>query len=348
VTTGRRPFCGRSDVETLTLVRDSACPRPSEVVAGYPPALERIVMRALHKRPEDRYPSARAVQLDLERFVRERKIAISSSSLGVWMQSMFKDRMDAHSQHKRDVIAAQQRRWAEGAVDSGTSASLSLAPSSKASELELSTAPSKWRMRAAWALVGFGAVAAMGIVVYLARGIQHEMAVRTELLRAYHEEQAFRPATPQEPEVTGALEMTSKPVGAAIWINGTLRAEVTPATIDKLSLDRELHIKIVKDGFEAFRTTTRLTDESPFKESDADMKPIPATVIVHVDPPEKSAVWIDGKPWRGDHWVIEGVSPGVEHWLIIAAPGYVARMASLTPLAGETRALSVHLVKAGH
>jgi serine/threonine-protein kinase len=256
--------------------------------------------------------------------------------------------MDAHSQHKRDVIAAQQRRWAEGAVDSGTSASLSLAPSSKASELELSTAPSKWRMRAAWALVGFGAVAAMGIVVYLARGIQHEMAVRTELLRAYHEEQAFRPATPQEPEVTGALEMTSKPVGAAIWINGTLRAEVTPATIDKLSLDRELHIKIVKDGFEAFRTTTRLTDESPFKESDADMKPIPATVIVHVDPPEKSAVWIDGKPWRGDHWVIEGVSPGVEHWLIIAAPGYVARMASLTPLAGETRALSVHLVKAGH
>jgi len=343
LTAGRRPFEGRSDVETLTLVRDSACPRPSEVVANYPPALERIVMRALQKRKDDRYPSARAMQGDLDRFVRDRRVALSSAALGAWMQALFKDRVDTH---KSEVIAAQQRRWAEGAIDSGASVSQSLAPSSAASIAPAAVVPVSWKGRAAWAAVA-GAVAVLtGAVVYMARGIQREMAARTELLREYHEEQSFRAPAP-DPEPTGALEVTSRPPGASIWLNGSLRAEVTPATLNKLALDHELHVKVAKDGFEAYRTTTRVTDESPYKEVDVELKAIPGSIILHPDPAQGAGVWVDGKPWRGDHWVVDGLAPGVEHWVTVAAPGYVARMSSVTLAPGETRALTVKLVRAG-
>jgi serine/threonine protein kinase len=345
LTTGKRPFAGRSDVETLTLIRDCACPRPSHIVAAYPPALERIVMRALQKRKEERYPSARALQGELERFVRDRRVALSSAELGTWMQGVFKDRGDTH---RNEVIAAQQRRWAEGAVDSGASVSQSLAPSSTAPTEALAPSPAGWKGRATWGAVAAALTLLTGTVLYMGRGIEREMAARTELLREYHEEQSFRaPPSADAPEPTGALEVTSRPPGAAIWINGTLRPEVTPATVNKIAVDHELHVKVAMDGFEPFRITTRVTDESPFRELDVDLKAVPAAVVVHPDPGQGAGVWVDGRPWRGDHWTVDGLAPGVEHWVTVAAPGYVARMTSVTLTPGETRTLTVKLVKAG-
>ncbi len=342
LTTGRRPFDGRSDVETLTLVRDSACPRPSEIVPSYPPALERIVMRALQKRKDDRYPSARAMQGDLERFARDRRVSLSSADLGSWVQAKFKDRIDAT---RNDVMAAQQRRWAEGAVESGAPVSQSLAPSSTATTGASIAVPASWRARAAWGGAAAGLMLVTGTVLYMGRGIQREMAARTELLRQYHEEQAFRAAPADPPEPTGALEVTSRPPGASVWINGILQPDVTPTTVNKLALDHELHVKLARDGFEPYRTSTRVTDESPFKEIDVDLKAVPATVVLHPDPVQGAGVWIDGKPWRGDHWVIDGLAPGVEHWVTVAAPGYVARMSSVTLSPGETKTYSVKLVR---
>ena len=53
----------------------------AQVRPGYPPALERIVMKALAKKREDRYQSAREMQSDLEAFVREERIPVSQVSL---------------------------------------------------------------------------------------------------------------------------------------------------------------------------------------------------------------------------------------------------------------------------
>ena len=261
------------------------------------------------------------------------------------MQALFKgpDRLSPQRGHRRSAAALVR-----GAVESTGSVSQSLAPSSTASDAGPRSPPVRWKGGAAWALVGAGVAAATGAVIYMEHGIQREMAARTELLREYHEEQALRPPPAEVPEPTGALEVTSRPEGAAIWINGTQRPEVTPATISKLSFDHEAP-RQDREGrvSRLFRTTTRLTDESPFKELGGDLKPVPATVVVHVEPAAGAAVWLDGKPWKGDHWVLDGVAPGVEHWLIIAAPGYVARMASVTPAPGETRNVVVKLVRAG-
>ena len=94
LTTGRRLFKGQSEIETLRLICDRDYPRPSDVLPGYPTELERIVVRALARDRADRYPTARALQVDLEAFVRAERIAASSLGLQAFMQSLFAEKLE--------------------------------------------------------------------------------------------------------------------------------------------------------------------------------------------------------------------------------------------------------------
>ena len=66
MTTGRRLYQGKTAYEILKKIRDQPVPRPSEVVRGYAPAVEAIVMRALAKDRDRRYQSCLAMQRDIE------------------------------------------------------------------------------------------------------------------------------------------------------------------------------------------------------------------------------------------------------------------------------------------
>ncbi|MFO0568607.1 MAG: serine/threonine-protein kinase [Polyangiaceae bacterium] len=71
LTTGKRPFRAQNDFAVLhKLVHDAPTP-PTEVRASYPPALEAIVLRALAKRPEERFATADDLRQSLDAFVRE-------------------------------------------------------------------------------------------------------------------------------------------------------------------------------------------------------------------------------------------------------------------------------------
>lgn len=102
LTTGRRLFKGKSEVETLRLVGERNVPRPGDVLPGYPPELERIVLRALARDRADRYPSARALQVDLEAFVRAERIPASSLGLQAFMQSLFAEKLVAEQRTLRE------------------------------------------------------------------------------------------------------------------------------------------------------------------------------------------------------------------------------------------------------
>jgi len=67
LTTGQRLFTGATDYEILRRVLNRPIPRPSEVVPGYRPELEAVVMRALAKQRDRRYPTAAALADDLDR-----------------------------------------------------------------------------------------------------------------------------------------------------------------------------------------------------------------------------------------------------------------------------------------
>jgi eukaryotic-like serine/threonine-protein kinase len=68
--TGRPPFSAESDLETLRQVREQLPPRPSSIRPKLPKDLETICLKCLQKDPQRRYPSAKALADDLERWVR--------------------------------------------------------------------------------------------------------------------------------------------------------------------------------------------------------------------------------------------------------------------------------------
>ena len=71
--TGHRPFVSDSPEEQLRRIREEELPLPRKVRADVNPVLERIVLKCLRKRPEDRYESATQLRDDLRRWLRARQ-----------------------------------------------------------------------------------------------------------------------------------------------------------------------------------------------------------------------------------------------------------------------------------
>ena len=73
--TGRLPFTGDNPVAiAMQHVNEPPVP-PSVVAPGTPPDLERIILRALAKRPDQRYPTAAAFLADIHRLQRGESVA---------------------------------------------------------------------------------------------------------------------------------------------------------------------------------------------------------------------------------------------------------------------------------
>jgi serine/threonine-protein kinase len=70
--TRRPPYQSSDRIETIALAASGVFPTPRKVAgeAGVPAELDRIVMRAMAKSPDDRYPDVSALKEDLVRFMR--------------------------------------------------------------------------------------------------------------------------------------------------------------------------------------------------------------------------------------------------------------------------------------
>src|SRR5690606_910143 len=66
---GRRLFKRASDLLTWKAIVEEPIPRPSKFRYDLPPELDAAIMRALERRREDRFPSAREMALSLERSI---------------------------------------------------------------------------------------------------------------------------------------------------------------------------------------------------------------------------------------------------------------------------------------
>ena len=65
--TGRTPFDHLPDVDALLDAHAQTPPEPPSRRAAMPPALEAAILKALAKRPQDRFPSAAALARELRR-----------------------------------------------------------------------------------------------------------------------------------------------------------------------------------------------------------------------------------------------------------------------------------------
>jgi serine/threonine protein kinase len=79
--TGQLPFMGKNDFDIMSSVVYSETPDPRSSNEEIPAELVPIVFRALEKKPENRYPSARAMGDDLEQFLFDQRRIVNESTL---------------------------------------------------------------------------------------------------------------------------------------------------------------------------------------------------------------------------------------------------------------------------
>ncbi|MFH1811176.1 MAG: protein kinase [Pseudomonadota bacterium] len=91
LTTGQRPFDGKTEFDILEAIVRRDPPDPGTLVEGYPAALAQILKRVLVKDPAQRFQTALELQLELERFLMDQRLFSSASLVGQYVSSLFVD-----------------------------------------------------------------------------------------------------------------------------------------------------------------------------------------------------------------------------------------------------------------
>jgi len=102
--TGCRPFEGKSDLQTLELVKSSEHPPLCGHRPEIHPALEAITARALQKQPEERFQSADEFYAALEGYLRASAHVVNARDLVAAFESAFEDASTKHAGTSQDVF----------------------------------------------------------------------------------------------------------------------------------------------------------------------------------------------------------------------------------------------------
>ena len=344
LTTGKRLFKGASEYETLKLICDREYPRPSDVRPDFPADLEPIIMKALSKDREQRYQSAREMQADIEAFVRRHQIAVSNIALQHFMQGLFEDKLAAQKEallqgkQLADIIEMQHGPTSVDDVDgSGQRAASTLSMPAAARTVTDVNASRATPSRTGLALGLAGAVVLLGAV---GGGVGYVIVKRDAKNAARAAAAAPAPAPPK----TGSLRVESDPVGASIWVNGNLRAETTPTTLDQLPLGVPIDVRLTMDGYEHAKQSVELAADAPGTVKLALTKG--SVVLVLKVTPETATftTTMDGKPVTGS--TIEGVASGVSHKIVVSAPGFQDHTVTVSGGPQERKLVNIELEKA--
>ena len=89
--TMRRLFKRESEIHTLNAVIECKVPPPSEVAPHLPRALDDILLKALHPRPEKRYKTCQDFAFALEDLLSEERLVHSQARVGNFMKTVFRE-----------------------------------------------------------------------------------------------------------------------------------------------------------------------------------------------------------------------------------------------------------------
>ena len=96
LSTGHRPYIVTNTGEfalMMAIARGQIKP-PTQVRGNYPPELEAIVLRAMARRPADRYQTARELEVDLEAFAAKKGHSSNVNALASYMTTVFSERVE--------------------------------------------------------------------------------------------------------------------------------------------------------------------------------------------------------------------------------------------------------------
>ena len=102
VLTGERLFTGDSELGVLDAVREGRVRSPRDLVPDLPEEIERIVHRALTKKPEDRYQTAGEMEKELKAVLDSLRPSPSQNDLVAYMTRLFHPPVEFHSYEVRE------------------------------------------------------------------------------------------------------------------------------------------------------------------------------------------------------------------------------------------------------
>lgn len=107
--TGRRLFKRNSPYETYQAVIDCAVPAPSTVNVEIDPALDPVIMKALAKEREDRYPTAEAFGDAMLGYLHHRGKGSGPGEIGRWLEEHFQQEIEEHGERMRELIGGRDQ-----------------------------------------------------------------------------------------------------------------------------------------------------------------------------------------------------------------------------------------------
>jgi serine/threonine protein kinase len=90
----RHPFFANSDMEVLRAILDADPPHPSTLDSSFSAELGAILMRALRKNPQERYPNAAAMLDAFEAYLERERAPVTSAMLAKFVREVFADRIE--------------------------------------------------------------------------------------------------------------------------------------------------------------------------------------------------------------------------------------------------------------
>ncbi|MEW5741158.1 MAG: serine/threonine-protein kinase [Myxococcota bacterium] len=302
----RTRFLGKlDDVQVLsTIAGTGALPRPSQRRADVPAALEDIVMKALVRKKEARFQSARELHDALEEWLRTTGAAASSNDVGDYLRTVFARRIH----ERRELIeAAMKAELTPNSAKSFAELAKAKGPDTGAtSRSRAKTALPPERRRPLALVGGVVAVLVLAVVlgVLLTRPALPEDADgegRKSKLLDTPPELTVKPPVVEAPQST-VLVIDTVPRGATVTLDGKLRGEA-PITLDGLPLGEHL-VKASLDGHQDSQRTVTLARPGERLVVELALAPLPqAPVAAPKDKPRSRPAEAPGKltlkttPW---------------------------------------------------
>jgi len=99
----KRLFRGGNEADTMHQVLEMPLQPPSTINGDVPPVFDGIVMRALARDPDDRYPTAKELADDLEHVLTQARYGAKNDPIARYMQDTFRDHIAARKKLLQEV-----------------------------------------------------------------------------------------------------------------------------------------------------------------------------------------------------------------------------------------------------
>ena len=276
--TGRRLFKTDSDLKTLEKIKNARVPPPSDLNPSVPAELDRLVLKALSRDPDDRFADGRAFQRAILDFLAPQTPDILRATLQQFMTELF-----------AEEIAAERAQLAEGSRAAEVLRAEAEAEAVAVAEAQRSSAAS----RAEWeAEQSTGTVqtpikqsklplALAGAALVLAGGLGLALLLSEPETRLIEVERT--PAAP----TTATVQLLIQPAEASpsVFLNDKLISEgALQVTYAELPPGEELRLRVEAPGYTPWEDRFTATAGETLR-----MKPVLAVVKVAAPAPAPAA-----------------------------------------------------------